>query len=115
MNVVVHPSESVEAKDPNLEGAKGVMMRIVVGKEHGAENFIMRIFEIAPGGHTPYHKHAFEHENYIISGEGELKTEDGAKKLVPGHVAYVPPNAFHQYKNTGKETLRLICLIPAPK
>jgi len=113
MKVVAYHSESIEAKDPKLEGAKGVLMRVVIGKEIGARNFIMRIFEISPGGHTPYHRHDFEHENYIISGEGELVTEEGAKKLYPGYVAYVPPNEYHQYKNTGKETLKLICLIPS--
>lgn len=37
--------------------AKGVAGHVVVGKNDGANNFCMRIFEIASGGYTPKHAH----------------------------------------------------------
>ncbi len=37
---------------------KGVAGRFVVGKKDGANNFCMRIFEIASGGNIPKHAHA---------------------------------------------------------
>jgi len=52
--------------------AKGVAGRVVVGKKDGANNFCMRIFEIAPGGNTPKHAHAWEHEMFIHAGVGEI-------------------------------------------
>ena len=31
-----------------------------------------------------------------------------------GDVIWVPPNEMHQFRNTGSEALKFICLIPAP-
>ena len=51
---------------------KGVAGRVVVGKNDGANNFCMRIFEIGPGGNTPKHAHPWEHEMFIHAGVGEI-------------------------------------------
>jgi len=102
----------VPAKDVMMEGAFKVKMRLAVGKEHGAPNFYMRIFEVEPGGYTPYHKHDFEHENYIMAGKGELVKENGKEPLRPGDVVFMPGNVMHQYRNAGKGIFRFICLIP---
>ena len=50
--------------------AKGVAARVLIGKADGAENFCMRAFEIAPGGHTPKHTHDWEHEMFVHAGPG---------------------------------------------
>jgi quercetin dioxygenase-like cupin family protein len=42
---------------------------VVIGKQDGAQNFSMRVFEIAPGGHTPKHAHPWEHEMFIMRGK----------------------------------------------
>jgi quercetin dioxygenase-like cupin family protein len=103
----------VAAKEVDMEGAKDVRMRMAIGVDDGAPNFIMRIFEVGPGGHTPFHTHAFEHENYIMDGEGSIVYPDGKEDpLVPGDIAFVPPNVKHQYKNAGKGVFRFICLVP---
>ena len=51
---------------------KGIAARVVIGRNDGANNFCMRIFEIGTGGHTPLHSHDWEHEMFIHSGSGEL-------------------------------------------
>jgi quercetin dioxygenase-like cupin family protein len=103
----------IKAVDVDMEGAKDVKLRMAVGVEDGAPNFIMRIFEVAPGGHTPHHTHDFEHENYVMDGEGILVKDDGSEEpLRPGDIAFVPPNVKHQYRNAGDKVLRFICLVP---
>lgn len=97
----------------NNEKAKGVAGRVVIGKNDGAKNFCMRIFEIAPGGHTPKHSHDWEHEMFIHSGKGEILCDREWKPVQAGSVAFVPNNLEHQIKNTGSETLVLACLIPS--
>lgn len=106
------PYTEIEAKPVVMEGADKARMRLVIGKDHGAPTFYMRIFEVEPGGHTPYHQHPFEHENYIMDGKGELVRVDGKEPLKPGDIVFIPGGVMHQYRNAGKEVFRFICLIP---
>jgi len=99
--------DSVEEK-----GAKGVRVRWLISREDGAPVFAMREFEIEPGGYTPYHSHDWEHEVYVLSGEGVVVGEDGGKPLKPDLVAFVPAGEMHNFKNTGQETFRFLCLVP---
>ena len=54
------------------EGASGLTVRWVIAEKDGAPNFSMRVFEVKPGGHSPYHKHPWEHEVFILEGSGCL-------------------------------------------
>ena len=107
-----HHYTEIVANPVQMEGADKAKMRLVIGKDHGAPNFYMRIFELEPGGHTPYHQHPFEHENYIMDGKGELVREDGKEPLKVGDIVFIPGGVMHQYRNAGKEVFRFICLIP---
>jgi len=89
---------------------------VAISDKDKAPNFAMRLFEVAPGGYTPFlHTHDWEHEIFILEGEGV--TNDGEKviKIKSGTVIYVAPNEKHQFKNTGTGTLKLLCLIPIKK
>ena len=103
-----------EARQDNFEkeGAKGVRIRWLISRDDGAPNFAMREFEIEPDGYTPYHSHDWEHEVYVLSGEGVVVGEDGEKPLKPDMVAFIPAGEMHNLKNTGEETLRFLCLVP---
>lgn len=101
------PAERVE------EGAKGVKIRWILTEKDGARNFVMRHFEIEPGGYTPHHNHPWEHEVFILSGRGVVVGEQGEKEFQDGDVVFVPSGETHQFKNTGDQALRLLCLIPS--
>jgi len=92
-----------------------VKVRWLITKEMGAPNFAMRVFEVEPGGYSPLHKHPWEHEVFILEGEGELFDGEHATPFKPNDVVFVPPNEMHQFKNTGKSVLKFICLIPYTK
>jgi quercetin dioxygenase-like cupin family protein len=100
------PAEDVE------ENAKGVKIRWVITEKDGAPNFAMRHFEIAPGGHTPHHSHAWEHEVFILGGRGKAVGTDGETPLEPGTVVFVPPGDEHHFETVGDESLTFLCLIP---
>ena len=85
-----------------------VMKRVVIGEEDGAPNYIMRVFDIEPGGSTNYHTHDSEHEVFVLSGQGAAVREDGETPIARDSIAFVPPNEVHCFKNTGDETLRVI-------
>jgi len=102
----------IEPKNMDMEGAEAVTMRVLVGSEEGAPTFVMRLFEVEPGGHTPMHKHAWEHEIFVLDGEGEAVTPESRVPLQPRTAAFVAPNETHQFVNRGSQTFRFLCLIP---
>jgi quercetin dioxygenase-like cupin family protein len=95
------------------EQVKGIGARVVIGKSDGANNFCMRIFEIAAGGHTPMHTHDWEHEMFIHSGSGELYGNGQWNQVKSGTVVFIPGREEHQLKNTGAEPLTFLCLVPS--
>jgi len=97
------------------EGAEDTEKAVLIGEEEGARNFIMRVFRIIPGGFTPYHKHDWEHEVYILRGEGTVKIAGKEEPIKQRDAAFIPPNIEHQFINTGNEILEFICVIPTRK
>jgi quercetin dioxygenase-like cupin family protein len=93
--------------------AAGVAARVVIGKADGARNFCMRVFQIAPGGHTPLHAHAWEHEMFVHAGVGEVFGNGKWTPMQAGNVIFIPGDEEHQMKNTGQESLTVVCLVPS--
>jgi quercetin dioxygenase-like cupin family protein len=92
--------------------ARGVAARVVIGKNDGAQNFCMRVFEIAPGGHTPKHSHAWEHEMFIHAGEAEIFGNGRWHQAAAGQAVFIPGQEEHQIRNPGQAPLVVVCLIP---
>jgi len=111
---VVHyrdiPNEKVEE-----EGAKGAQVRWLISSRDGAENFAMRLFEIEPDGYTPRHAHDWEHEVFVLSGEGIVFCEGQERKISSGYIVFIPPGEEHYFRNTGDEKMTFLCLIPYKK
>jgi len=95
-----------------IEEVPGAVMRRVICQEQGAPNFCMRVFEVAPGMKTPSHFHPWEHEVYILSGQGKVVGIDGEKELGQDTALFIAPNEKHFLEATGKTPLRFICVIP---
>lgn len=104
--------EQIPAQDVTMDGAYGCKIRLLIGEPDGAPNFTMRQFDVAPGGHTPHHSHPYEHEVFVLAGTGIVLQGDKEFAIRPGSVVFVPPGVPHQFRNTGNETLRFLCLIP---
>ena len=94
---------------------EGVSIRWVIDKDDGAPNFAMRVIDVEPGCHTPYHTHGFEHEIFILQGQGVVRGPDGDTSITEGSVVFVPPDGKHGFYNRGDDTLRFICVIPHPE
>ncbi len=92
--------------------APGVAMRTVIGARDGAPHFAMRVFDVQPNASTPLHKHHWEHEVLIVSGQGVVKMADGEREIGAEDVVYVAPGEPHSFANTGSGTLRFVCCIP---
>jgi len=108
---VNHHTE-VELKAVEMDGAANTKVRQLLGGNVEAANFAMRMFEIDPGGHTPRHQHDYEHEIYVLEGQGVVYEGDTEHPLKAGDVVYVHPNDVHQFRNSGDTTMKMLCLIP---
>ena len=108
----IKPFNEVPGKEVQSPDVKGVTMRVLIGPDQGAPTFTMRHFTVAPGGHTPRHTHAYEHEIFFLSGEGEVFYEGETRRVAAGTVAYVAPSADHQIRNVGGGPLTFLCLVP---
>jgi len=109
--IVKHYSD-IPAMPVAMEGAEDVLIRNVVTIHEGAPNFTMRVFDVKEGGHTPLHAHDYEHEIFVLEGEGEVTEERRVHALRPGSVVLIRPGTRHQFRNTGDAVFRFICVIP---
>lgn len=107
--------KDVPLEEPEEKGAKAMKLRWLITNKNGAENFAMRLFEVEPEGYTPWHQHDWEHEVFILEGEGIAKSGQGEETFKEGDVFFIPPMKWHQLKNTGKKRLKFLCLIPYKK
>lgn len=104
---------SVGARAVTTEGAEKTTIRWLISGRDGATKFHMRLFELEPGGKTPLHSHAWEHEVYIVEGSGALTFEGEDHSFTGGMFIFVPEEAEHSFANTGGEPLRFLCIVPA--
>ena len=99
--------EQVEQAPVTMEGASGCQVRWLVDASEGAPNFAMRQFEVAPGGYTPRHSHPYEHEVFVLEGEGQVIEGDEPHALKAGDYVFVRPDEVHQFRNTGSGPMQL--------
>jgi len=102
----------VEAQDVEMDGVEDVKIRWLISEADGAPNFQMRLFDVGPGGKTPLHTHDWEHEVFVLSGEGKLIFEGEERGFKEGSAVFVPPGKEHSFINTGGSSLQFICLVP---
>ncbi len=77
----------------------------------GTPNFAMRLFEIGPGGYTPKHRHEWEHEVYIIKGDGNVIAGEKIIIIEKDDFIFVGPSELHQFR-AGENGLSMICVVP---
>ncbi len=105
--------QEIEAKTVEMPDVEKATIRLLIGQDAGADKFCMRMFELEPGGHTPYHTHPHEHELYFVEGTGYVRTKDGNDPFKPGDFVFIPGGEMHQFVNDSINVCRFLCLIPA--
>lgn len=108
----VIPCTAVQQKSVDMPGSSGCHVRWLIGKPDDAPNFAMREFQVDPGGHTPRHYHPYEHEVYVVEGQGVIYEGDTPHPISAGDVILVRPDEVHQFRNESDQPFRFLCLIP---
>ena len=104
--------EGVEAATLKMEGIEGAVKNILIGDREGAPTFIMRYFELQPGGHSKLEQHPHEHEVIVLRGEGEVQLGEETTAVKAFDTVFVEGNVLHQFRNTNEEPFGFICIIP---
>ncbi len=102
----------MEGTPVDVDGASGVTMKLLVGRDDHAPTFAMRHFKVEPDGCTPRHEHPWEHEVLVISGDGELECGGKVIEIHAGDGLFVPGNTLHQFRNTSNGPMEFLCIVP---
>lgn len=110
--MLIRRAEEMDGVPMQMDGAEGVTMRMMVGRDDDAPTFAMRHFTVEPGGHSPRHHHDYEHEVYVVAGSARLEHDGEFHDLKPGDALFVQPNVTHQFVNTGNVPFKFLCFVP---
>ena len=105
--------EGVPVKEYTSGGATaGSTRRVLIGRDEGAEDFIIRYFTIPAGGHSAFENHPHQHGVVITHGRGRVLLGDAWSEIGAGDAVFVEPNEQHQFVALGDAPLGFICVIP---
>jgi mannose-6-phosphate isomerase-like protein (cupin superfamily) len=107
---IVNLDQKIQFQALSNEGAEKVMVKCLVNKPAGAQNFYLTYYSVEKGGHTPLDNHVNEHEVFIIRGKGRTMRADEQHELAPGGSIYIKSNEIHQPVNIGNEPLEFLCV-----
>jgi quercetin dioxygenase-like cupin family protein len=113
VNVANVPLERLE------KGAQETQVQYLIDDRHGSDRFALRIYTVQKGGHTPLDQHPYEHQVYVLSGQGLLRQgknpDSPLKKLKARDAIFIPSNAVHQFSNTHVEPFVFLCVKGNPQ
>lgn len=110
--MIVEHSKELAGIEVSGEGISQVVKKVLVGPDEGWTGWVMRLFELGPGGHTPRHTHDWPHINWVVEGEGILHVDGTDYPIKAGSYGYVPNNIPHQFKSNPDSKLAFICIVP---
>jgi unsaturated pyranuronate lyase len=70
-----------------------------------SENMTFSFWNIEKGARLPEHSHPHEQVTNVLKGEFELTVDGESKRLGPGSVVIIPPNAVHSGKALAKSRI----------
>lgn len=92
--------------------APGAARRILIGRDEGAQDFVIRYFTIPPGGHSSHESHAHPHGVIIVQGGGQVLFGEDWRDIGVGDAVWIAPDEVHQFKAPADQPLGFICVIP---
>ncbi len=92
--------------------APGAVRRVLIGRDEGAGDFVIRYFTIPPGGHSAHESHAHPHGVVVVQGGGQVLLGDVWHDIGVGDAVFIEPNEIHQLRAPADRPLGFICVIP---
>lgn len=79
---------------------------------HFLEDYVVRLFTLAPGSESSVHSHQWPHWFLCIKGEGYFLIDDKRATLNFGSWVHIPSGMRHNFGNTGDSELMGLCIVP---
>ena len=96
----------------SVDAAEGLRKGVLVGEEHGAPNFAIRRFTLAPGAEVPAHTNEVEHLQYVLAGEYVVGIDEDEQVVRAGDSLLIPAGTVHWYRNDTDQEGAFLCAVP---
>lgn len=91
------------------------ILKVLLSPELGNTDKLTLLFSIiSPGNTTGLHTHEVDEIMYVAVGRGECIVGEEKSEIKEDIVLYAPRLVKHEVKNTGDETLKLVCFYAPP-
>ncbi|KMO86255.1 hypothetical protein AB840_09105 [Megasphaera cerevisiae DSM 20462] len=107
--------DTIKSAEVPQTGKAGIPISVkwLLGEPEGAPNYELRYLTFPVHASTLYHKHAWEHEVFIVKGQGILKTRHDEILLKDHDAILILPGEEHQLLNRSEtDTFDIICVVP---
>jgi quercetin dioxygenase-like cupin family protein len=90
------------------------VMNTDLAKQLGATTLGMRLWRLAPGQASTWHRHPDQHELYVLlEGTGRIRVDDETLTLTPLSALLAEPESLRQvFNDTGSDALWLVTGAP---
>ena len=97
---------------PPIELPGGSWSRVALTGDRVGSTTALGFSSFAPRTSTAMLSHATEELAYVVSGQGELRMDDGIAPFAAGDCLYVPAAVWHAVVNTGDEPVTMVFVFP---
>jgi len=91
-------------------GVVGDTYTVLLSGKDTAGQFCLIDMHVPPGGGPPPHRHDFEETFILLEGEMEATFRGVQSAVKAGQTVHIPANAPHQFHNSGKANVRMLCI-----
>ena len=109
----VYQWQDVKPQGYDVPDFSGVVKHVLVGPDDGAPNFIIRYFQIEPGGYSRLESHSQEHGILVLHGQARIQLNGEVLVLNPLDVVFIPGGDEHQLMNVSNDIMGFVCVIPS--
>ena len=95
--------------DPDVAARSPVRWKLLIAGERGpSRGLVQGVLEVPPGASLLLHHHEPEETYYVLSGRGRMRIDGSESALGPGSAVFIPSNARHAVRCTGREPLVIV-------
>ena len=99
---------------PPIDLPGGGWSRVLLTGERVGSATALGFSSFAPHTTTAMLSHETEELAYVLSGQGEIRLEDGVIPYAAQSALYIPAGAWHAVVNTSDEPVRMVFAFPHP-
>jgi quercetin dioxygenase-like cupin family protein len=99
---------------PPIELPGGGWSRVILTGDRVGAATALGVSSFAPRSETAMLAHQTDELAYVVSGEGELRLDDGSISYGPGSALYIPAGVWHAVVNDGDEAVTMVFAFPHP-